>query len=93
VRNLIRAVDFLPVGYGFGLTAMLLNRDFKRLGDIAGGTVVVVPPSGAETIVYPRGTAVPALRTLSLSETACRIGLSAERSAALTPERARRSRS
>jgi uncharacterized RDD family membrane protein YckC len=40
-RNLIRAVDFLPVFYGFGLMAMLLNRDFKRLGDLAAGTIVV----------------------------------------------------
>jgi uncharacterized RDD family membrane protein YckC len=40
-RNLIRAVDFLPVCYGFGLIAMLLNRDFKRLGDLAAGTIVV----------------------------------------------------
>jgi uncharacterized RDD family membrane protein YckC len=40
-RNLIRVVDFLPVFYGFGLIAMLLNRDFKRLGDLAAGTIVV----------------------------------------------------
>ena len=40
-RNLIRTVDFLPVFYGFGLIAMLLNRDFKRLGDLAAGTIVV----------------------------------------------------
>ncbi len=40
-RNLIRAVDFLPVCYGFGLIAMLMNRDFKRLGDLAAGTIVV----------------------------------------------------
>ena len=40
-RNLIRVVDFLPVCYGFGLIAMLLNRDFKRLGDLAAGTIVV----------------------------------------------------
>src|SRR5580765_4443185 len=40
-RNLLRAVDFLPLAYGFGLAAMLANRDFKRLGDLAAGTVVV----------------------------------------------------
>ena len=34
-RNLLRAVDFLPFLYAFGLVAMLLNRDFKRLGDLA----------------------------------------------------------
>src|SRR6185312_9884494 len=40
-RNLLRAVDFLPLLYGVGLVAMLANRDFKRLGDLAAGTVVV----------------------------------------------------
>jgi uncharacterized RDD family membrane protein YckC len=46
IRNTIRAVDFLPFMYGFGLISCLLNRDFKRLGDLAAGTVVVyVPPS------------------------------------------------
>lgn len=40
-RNTIRAADFLPFGYGFGLVAMLMNRDFKRLGDMAAGTVVI----------------------------------------------------
>ena len=40
-RNLLRAVDFLPLLYGIGLVTMLINRDFKRLGDLAAGTVVV----------------------------------------------------
>src|SRR3954471_5833068 len=40
-RNLLRAADFLPLLYGLGLLAMLLNRDFKRLGELAAGTVVV----------------------------------------------------
>ena len=40
-RNLLRAADFLPLFYGVGLLAMLANRDFKRLGDLAAGTVVV----------------------------------------------------
>ncbi|MGI9302845.1 MAG: RDD family protein [Gammaproteobacteria bacterium] len=41
VRNLLRGVDFLPLFYGFGFVAMVLNRDFKRLGDFVAGTVVV----------------------------------------------------
>jgi uncharacterized RDD family membrane protein YckC len=41
IRNLVRFADFLPFGYGFGLLAMLLDRDFKRLGDLAAGTIVV----------------------------------------------------
>ncbi|HUG24104.1 RDD family protein [Piscinibacter sp.] len=40
-RNLLRAADFMPVAYGFGLAAMLMRSDFKRLGDMAAGTLVV----------------------------------------------------
>lgn len=47
IRNLLRAADFLPFFYTFGLISMLVNRDFKRLGDLAAGTVVIhrEPPS------------------------------------------------
>ncbi|MDM8557753.1 RDD family protein [Candidatus Parabeggiatoa sp. HSG14] len=41
IRNLLRAVDFMPFLYGFGLISMIFNGDFKRIGDIAAGTVVV----------------------------------------------------
>ena len=47
-RNLLRAVDFMPFLYGVGLVSMLANRDFKRLGDLAAGTVVVYQPEKAE---------------------------------------------
>jgi uncharacterized RDD family membrane protein YckC len=41
LRNLLLAVDFLPLLYGFALASMLIDRDFRRLGDLAAGTVVV----------------------------------------------------
>src|SRR6266850_327596 len=41
LRNLLRTADFLPLGYGFGFAAMLMRSDFKRIGDIAAGTLVV----------------------------------------------------
>lgn len=41
VRNLLRFADFLPAAYGFGIASMLVDRDFRRLGDLAAGTVVV----------------------------------------------------
>lgn len=40
-RNLLRAADFLPFAYGVGIVSMLLHREFRRLGDIVAGTVVV----------------------------------------------------
>ena len=41
VRNLLRIVDFLPVGYGVGLVVMFFNRHARRLGDFAAGTIVI----------------------------------------------------
>lgn len=40
-RNVLRAADFLPFGYGFAIASMLLRSDSKRLGDIAAATLVV----------------------------------------------------
>jgi uncharacterized RDD family membrane protein YckC len=40
-RNLLRFADFLPFGYFGGLVTMLLNPQFKRLGDLVAGTLVV----------------------------------------------------
>jgi uncharacterized RDD family membrane protein YckC len=47
IRNLLRAVDFLPLLYGAGLVSILVTKDFKRLGDLAAGTRVVYtdPPA------------------------------------------------
>ena len=41
VRNLVRLVDFLPIFYGVGLISMFVDRDARRLGDLAAGTIVV----------------------------------------------------
>jgi uncharacterized RDD family membrane protein YckC len=41
VRNLVRIVDFLPMGYGVGVVTMFCNRQARRLGDFAAGTLVV----------------------------------------------------
>lgn len=46
LRNLLRVVDFLPMLYLTGIIASLCNRQFKRLGDLAAGSMVVydAPP-------------------------------------------------
>lgn len=44
LRNLLRAVDSLPVGYAVGLISTLVHGQFKRLGDIAAGTLVIYKP-------------------------------------------------
>jgi len=40
-RNVLRAVDFLPVMYGVGVLVMMLNRQSRRIGDYVAGTIVV----------------------------------------------------
>jgi uncharacterized RDD family membrane protein YckC len=86
-RNLLRAADFLPVFYGVGLLAMLANRDFKRLGDLAAGTVVVYRSTAVEAVRHiPEAAPVPPPVALDPEEQRAVLEL-AERSASLTPER------
>ena len=87
-RNLLRAADFLPLAYGVGLVAMLANRDFKRLGDLAAATVVVYEPekrASAGKKIPEAAPVVPAV-PLALDEQRALLDL-AERSASLTTER------
>jgi uncharacterized RDD family membrane protein YckC len=86
-RNLLRAVDFLPLFYGVGLVAMLANRDFKRLGDLAAGTVVVYSSENVTTNrQIPQATPVVPPVSLDLDEQRALLEL-AERSHSLTQER------
>ncbi len=88
IRNLLRVVDFLPLAYGFGLLSLMLNRDFKRLGDLAAGSLVIHVQSVANAPALPD---VPPVRPdwpLSLEEQQAIIAF-AQRSRTLTEERAR----
>jgi len=40
-RNLLRAVDILPIYYIVGLISMVISLEAKRLGDLAAGTIVI----------------------------------------------------
>ncbi|MCL1912616.1 MAG: RDD family protein [Eubacteriaceae bacterium] len=42
LRNLIRLVDSLPFFYIVGILCMFINKDSRRLGDIAAGTIVII---------------------------------------------------
>ena len=87
IRNLLRAVDFLPLFYAFGLVCMLLNRRFQRLGDIAAGTLVIHTPETG--IPHPPATAppVPVPEMLNLDQRQAIIAY-AERVPVLAKERA-----
>jgi uncharacterized RDD family membrane protein YckC len=87
IRNLLRAADFLPVCYAIGLVSMLMTRDFRRLGDLAAGTLVVYrddpPPQMDIAVAVPLAPPVP----LTAPEQYAVLQF-AERYSALNPERA-----
>ncbi|GGA82795.1 RDD family protein [Ornithinibacillus halotolerans] len=41
IRNLLRIIDMLPVGYFVGMLFVFFHSKHKRLGDIVAGTIVV----------------------------------------------------
>jgi uncharacterized RDD family membrane protein YckC len=57
IRNLLRVVDALPLCYAFGIVCILLRNDSRRIGDLAGGTVVAyrddVQPAGSLAAADP----------------------------------------
>ena len=86
-RNLLRAIDFLPVFYGFGLIAMLASRDFKRLGDLAAGTIVVYREAKPRGFQIPEAPPLAPPVPLTLPEQRAILDF-AERAPGLTEERA-----
>jgi uncharacterized RDD family membrane protein YckC len=87
VRNLIRAADFLPFGYAAGLLSCLCDRDFRRLGDLAAGTVVVHAERPASSPVLPPATPLRPPVPLTVDDQRAVLAF-AERCAWLTPDRA-----
>ncbi len=85
-RNMLRVADFLPFAYAFGIVAMLLNSEFKRLGDLAAGTLVVhATPVLLHDALVPGASLAPA-RPLSPLEQAAILSW-AGRAKRLTPAR------
>lgn len=87
IRNLLRAADFFPLAYGFGLLSMLASPDFKRLGDLAAGTLVVYRDSPPDLPALPQGTPAPPPAGLSLEDQRVLVAFG-ERSGSLTQQRA-----
>jgi len=60
VRNLMRLVDFLPAGYCLGLLVMMVNKRYKRIGDLVAGTIVIRDRSSSAALPQRRKfTAIP----------------------------------
>lgn len=85
-RNLLRAADFFPFLYASGLLSMLLRHDFKRLGDLAGGTLVVYADTVALHGALPEAPATAPARPLAPREQAAIVAW-AGRASRLTPAR------
>lgn len=72
IRNLIRVVDFLPAAYGIGIITMFIDKQSRRLGDLAASTLVVQDraPISIQSLSVRRGIGVPAsaLANVSLDE-------------------------
>ncbi|WP_341677954.1 RDD family protein [Niveibacterium sp. SC-1] len=86
-RNLLRAADFLPFLYAFGLISMLCSREFRRLGDQVAGTLVVYRDIENRLPEVPAGP--PWRSRVPLNRQAQRAVLAfAERAPRLSPARA-----
>ncbi len=68
VRNLLWTIDFLPVFFAAGLLAMIVSRDFKRLGDLAAGTIVIHLGEYAPPTTIANSDPHPPARPLTLTE-------------------------
>ncbi len=85
-RNLLRTADFMPFLYAFGIAAMLTRRDFKRLGDLAAGTLVVYSDSVSLHGDVPKAMPIAPVRPLTPREQAAIVSW-AGRASRLTPAR------
>ncbi len=85
-RNLLRVVDFMPAMYLGGFIAMVMSRDFKRMGDLAANTLVVYRDEKLSALSIPEVLPRPPAYPLSVSEQRAILDF-ASRSAGLTKER------
>lgn len=85
-RNLLRFVDMLPFGYFLGALSCLGHPAFKRLGDLAAGTLVVYRERPQARPTLPEVDAAKPPFALSLDEQRALIAFS-ERHASLSAER------
>ncbi|MDG9758246.1 RDD family protein [Pseudomonas sediminis] len=85
-RNLLRFVDILPFGYTLGIISCLNHPAFKRLGDIAAGTLVVYRDAPLSKPLLADAEPLPAPFPLNLDEQRAVLGF-AERGGQLSAAR------
>ena len=87
LRNLLRVVDLLPFGYFLGAISCLQHPHFKRLGDIAAGTLVIYREHSHTRPELPEAQPRRTTFALTLSEQRAILGF-AERQGELSRARA-----
>lgn len=87
VRNLLRFADFLPFAWLSGLACMTLHPDFKRLGDLVAGTIVVYRGRARGGVGLPDAPVTPVPFALRPHEQKALIAF-AERTPTWTDDRA-----
>ena len=86
VRNVLRFVDMLPFGYFLGALSCLQHPTFKRLGDLAAGSLVVYQDTPPTRPQLPEAPPCAAPFSLSVAEQRALLSF-AERQRGLSPER------
>ncbi len=86
LRNLLRIVDFLPLAYVTGIIASICNRQFKRLGDLVAGTLVVYDVEPMHQPDFDIKGRLPVPADFTTDEQRALLAF-AERSKRLSPER------
>lgn len=86
IRNFLRAADFLPLFYATGLIAMVCNSSFKRLGDLAAGTLVIYQTKRSAFEAFTHTDARPLPGGLNTADK-LNVVRFAERSASLSMDR------
>jgi len=85
LRNLLRFVDMLPFGYTVGAFSCLQHPLFKRLGDIAAGTLVIYRDTLPPRPVLPDAAPLVAPVALTLDEQRALLAFAERQGQLVTP--------
>jgi len=86
IRNFLRVVDYLPFTYMLGLICMLFDTRFRRLGDLAAGTLVIYRDKTLSAPSFAYGISSPPPEWLTRNERQAIVEF-AERSEHLSSDR------
>lgn len=85
-RNLLRVADLLPLAYGAGIVSMLCHPEFRRLGDIVAGSLVIYRPQQMTSKIRNEIEVIIPSAPLDRASQRALLGF-AERAGSLTAER------